>query len=61
MEFVYNDGGRKNAGIKGEARYCVCRAIAIINEKPYQEVYDALNQISKDLGKWNRHHIEKTR
>lgn len=61
MEFVYNDGGRKDAGFKGEARDCVCRAIAIITEKPYREVYDALNQISKDLGKWNRHYVEKTR
>lgn len=40
--FVFNDGGRKEAGYLGEARDCVVRAIAIVFEKPYQEVYDAL-------------------
>lgn len=61
MEFVLNDGGRKEAGFKGEARDCVCRAIAIIADKPYQEVYDTLNQMSKDLGKWHNYHLEKSR
>lgn len=40
--FVYNDGGRANAGYKGTTGDCVCRAIAIITGKPYQEVYDKL-------------------
>lgn len=40
--FVYNDGGRANAGYKGKTGDCVCRAIAIITGKPYQEVYDRL-------------------
>lgn len=61
MEFIFNDGGRKDAGFKGQTSDCVTRSIAIVTGKPYQEVYDALNQISKDSGKWNRHHIEKTR
>jgi hypothetical protein len=46
MEFQYNDGGRKEAGYKGESRDCVCRAIAIVTGKPYQEVYDALNELA---------------
>jgi len=40
--FVYNDGGRKTAGFKGDAGDCVCRAIAIATQRPYQEVYDRL-------------------
>jgi hypothetical protein len=50
--FIFNDGGRMNAGYKGETRDCVCRAIAIITRKPYKEVYDALNDLSetKKLG-----------
>jgi hypothetical protein len=51
MEFIYNDGGRKDAGFKGNAGDCVCRSIAIITEKPYREVYDALNEISKPYQK----------
>ncbi len=44
MQFIYNDGGRAAAGYKGHARDCVCRAVTIISGKPYQEVYDALNE-----------------
>jgi len=53
MEFNFNDGGRMNAGYKGETRDCVTRAIAIVTGKPYQEVYDAINVLSesKKLGK----------
>lgn len=28
MKFVYNDGGRAEAGYIGDTRDCVCRAIA---------------------------------
>ena len=42
MTYTYNDGGRKAAEYKGTASDCVCRAIAIAAELPYQEVYDAL-------------------
>jgi hypothetical protein len=42
MSYVYDDGGRRAAGFKGEAGDCVTRAIAIATEKPYREVYDAL-------------------
>lgn len=45
--FTYNDGGRAEAGYKGNAGDCVCRAIAIATEKSYQEVYDTLNELAK--------------
>jgi hypothetical protein len=41
-KFNYNDGGRLQAGYKGQTGDCVCRAICIATGKPYQEVYDAL-------------------
>jgi len=40
--FVFNDGGRKAAGYKGNAGDCVCRAIAIAAQLSYQQVYDRL-------------------
>ena len=45
MDFAYNDGGRAAAGYKGRAGDCVVRAIAIAAQKPYQEVYDAINAV----------------
>lgn len=41
-KFNYNDGGRLEAGYKGQTGDCVCRAICIATGKPYQEVYDVL-------------------
>lgn len=35
MPFVYDDGGRKEAGRKGYTGDCVCRAVAIATQKPY--------------------------
>jgi hypothetical protein len=46
MDFVYNDGGRAAAGYKGRAGDCVVRAIAIAAQKPYREVYDAVNALA---------------
>ena len=40
--FVFNDGGRKAAGFKGQAGDCVARAIAIAGEMPYEYVYEVL-------------------
>jgi len=48
IQFVYNDGGRKEAGYKGSTGDCGVRAIAIATEKPYQEIYDLVNEICKD-------------
>lgn len=42
MPFNYNDGGRKESGRKGSTGDCVCRAIAIATELPYEEVYERL-------------------
>lgn len=42
MQFVYNDGGRSEAGYKGEASDCVCRSICIVTGLPYQQIYDRL-------------------
>src|SRR5215210_884156 len=47
MNYVYDDGGRAAAGYKGETGDCVVRAIAIATEMPYQEVYDAINELAK--------------
>ena len=45
--WIYNDGGRADAGYKGKAGDCVCRAIAIATGKPYKEVYDDLGVLAK--------------
>lgn len=42
MIIHYHDGGRKAAGYVGDARDCVCRAIAITSGRPYGEIYEAL-------------------
>ncbi len=47
MEFKYDDGGRAAAGYKGFTRDCVVRAIAIATKKPYQEVYDSINDLAQ--------------
>jgi len=53
--FYYNDGGRAAAGYRGAAGDCVCRAIAIALKKPYQEVYDDLNDLAvRGRGKKSR-------
>lgn len=56
MKFVYNDGGRAAAGYKGTAGDCVCRAIAIATERPYQEVYDLINEYAKSERTGKRKH-----
>lgn len=47
MRWIRDDGGRAEAGFKGTANDCVCRAIAIATGKPYREVYDELNWLGK--------------
>lgn len=54
MKFVYNDGGRAEAGFKGTTGDCVCRAIAIATERPYREIYDLINEIAKTERKSKR-------
>lgn len=47
MPFVADDGGRKDAGRRGETGDCVTRAIAIATERPYAEVYELINHQAK--------------
>lgn len=42
MPWVYDDGGRAEAGFKGDTRDCVTRAVAIAAQLPYGEVYEAV-------------------
>ena len=44
MQFIFDDGGRKEAGYQGTTDDCTCRAIAIAAQIPYQSVYDILNE-----------------
>ena len=47
MKWIYDDGGRADAGFKGTTGDCVCRAIAIATERPYREVYELINEYGK--------------
>lgn len=48
MRWIQCDGGRQRAGYKGVTGDCVTRAIAIAANLPYQEVYDALNELASN-------------
>ena len=54
MKFIFNDGGRAAAGYKGFAEDCVCRSIAIVTGRPYQEIYDVLANGSANQRKSKR-------
>lgn len=41
--YLYNDGGRSDAGFKGKTGDCATRALAIALELPYREAYDLVN------------------
>jgi len=47
MKLIISDGGRAAAGFNGTTGDCVTRAIAIATGKPYQEVYDEINELAK--------------
>jgi hypothetical protein len=47
MEWIYDDGGRAEAGFRGTTGDCGTRAIAIATGLPYREVYDLVNQYAK--------------
>lgn len=53
MKWVYDDGGRADAGYKGIAGDCVCRAFAIASGKPYKEVYKLINDLAKGERKYH--------
>lgn len=57
MKWVFDDGGRADAGFKGFTCDCVCRAISIATGAPYKEVYDLINDYGKqERGRKNNHH-----
>ena len=47
MKWVFDDGGRAEAGFKGRTGDCVCRAIAIATQRPYKEIYNLINEFAK--------------
>jgi hypothetical protein len=50
MTYVYNDGGRSQAGYKGSAGDCGARAMAIALGLDYKTAYSQLAQANKDKG-----------
>lgn len=46
---IITDGGRAKAGFRGEANDCVTRAVAIITERPYREVYQELARYEQQV------------
>jgi len=48
-EVIITDGGRAQAGFKGVANDCVTRAIAVITERPYREVYQELARYEQQV------------
>ena len=48
--YIYDDGGRKAAGYKGDAGDCGARALAIAHPMDYKEAYKLLAQANKDFG-----------
>lgn len=59
MTFVRNDGGRFEAGFKGETSDCVVRATAIVTKTPYKIVYDEINKLSQ-TGNYKRKSNSRT-
>lgn len=56
MRYQYNDGGRAEAGFKGTAGDCVCRALAIVTGRSYMDIYNRINElaVSERTGKRKR-------
>ena len=49
LGFVLDDGGRKAAGYKGNARDCVARALAIMTGEDYRAIYKELAAAQKEV------------
>jgi hypothetical protein len=47
LRFVYDDGGRLEAGFSGRADDCVCRSIAIVSRRPYREACEELKTLCR--------------
>ena len=48
--YTYDDGGRSDAGFKGDAGDCTVRAIAILTRTPYPDVYRRMAACMKRAG-----------
>lgn len=60
MRFIEHDGGRAEAGFKGQTGDCVTRAIAIATGIPYAQVYELVNQFAKDTVKVSKGKVRKS-
>jgi hypothetical protein len=49
LPWVWDDGGREEAGYRGRAGDCVVRAVAIATRQPYREVYEVLFDAQRRL------------
>ena len=49
--WIYSDGGRKDAGFKGTTGDCVVRAICNATNGDYKKVYDYVNSFAKSFEK----------
>jgi len=47
--WVYDDGGRAQAGFTGSASDCFARAVSIASQQPYLEVYRFINEVAKAM------------
>jgi len=56
----YNDGGRAEAGYKGNAGDCVTRSISIVTGLPYQKVYDDLKSANKEYAESKRTKVARS-
>lgn len=59
IRYQYDDGGRSEAGYRGECGDCGTRAAAIALSLPYKQVYDELNSIRKEMLKKSRSERQK--
>ena len=50
IEYTYDDGGRSDAGFKGDTGDCTVRAIAILTRTPYPDVYRRMAACMKRAG-----------
>jgi len=59
IQFIFNDGGRQEAGYKGKTGDCVTRAISIVTGISYQEVYNKLKNLNSEYAKKHRNKVAK--
>lgn len=47
IQFIFNDGGREEAGFSGITGDCAARALAIAAQIPYIDAYNLINQAAQ--------------